>query len=243
VNHDQLKAALTRPDFLRELHHLLWVEPHDNRGLWDEGWNCRDHALVTAALAQLFGFTAVVGYGQATFVQGPSGELPPVGMELNIHAWTMVEQGGMYDLSPRLAQNKFPGWRPSSVIAQSSCEPAVGTKFSYLLEADHYQNTIARATHDQGCLHVVFWGQESNNLSRVVLGDSLNFCNSPLTDQLRAQFGEKGDLHAKAVLHLWEFLKGEAASLTPLSQGDAWSKIGDRKGDAVYRVCSRGRIA
>ncbi len=35
---------------------------------------------------------------------------------------------------------------------------------------------------------------ERKDLSRVVLGHSLNFCNSPLTDQLRAQFGEKGEL-------------------------------------------------
>lgn len=244
MNQEHLKAALTRSDFLQELHHLLWIAPHDNGGVWDEGWNCRDHALITAALVQLMGFTALIGYGQATFVQGPTLELSPVGMELSTHAWAMVERGGMYDLSPRLSQTRLPGWRPSVVMAivQSACHPSAGTKFSCYLEADQYQNAIASATYDQGCMHVVFRSESRNDLSREILGDSLNFCNSPLTDQLRARFGERGDLHAKAILHLWEFLKKDSATLTHLSQMDAWQKITDRKGDAVYRVCSRGRI-
>ncbi len=245
MNQDQLKAALTRPDFLDELHHLLWVVPHENRGEWDEGWNCRDHALITAALAQLFGFTAMVGYGRAMFVQGPSGEFPPVGMGVNPHAWAMVERGGMYDLSPRLTHaKKYPEWRPSPIkmVGQSTCQPTEGTKFSMVLEADQFENIVARATHERDCFHAVFLGERANDLSRIIIGDSLNFCNSALTDTLRARFGEKGDLHAKAILHLWEFLKGDATTLTQLPQMEAWQKIADRKGDAVYRVCSRGRI-
>ncbi len=244
ADHARLKAALTRQDLLDEMHHLFWVDAQENQGKWDEGWNCRDHALVTAALAQLMGFTAIVGYGQAMFVQGPSAEVPPVGLNLSMHAWTMVERGGVYDLSPRLSRTKLEGWRPSSVavIAQDSCEPSVGTKFTMVLEEPEFDDAVARATHDEGRFHAIFKGETTNDLSKAILGDSLNFCNSILTDQLLARFGSKGDLHAKAILHLWEFLKGQATGIRHLPQWEAWGRISERKGDAVYRVCSRARI-
>jgi hypothetical protein len=38
------------PDLRKEAHALLWTDPVMNRGVFDVGMNCRDHALVFAAL-------------------------------------------------------------------------------------------------------------------------------------------------------------------------------------------------
>jgi hypothetical protein len=78
---------LTTTTFLDEIHHLLWIEPGDNRGTWDEGWNCRDHALLSCIVCQLLKMTASVIYGEAMFVQGPTGDAPPVGLHQQTHAW------------------------------------------------------------------------------------------------------------------------------------------------------------
>ena len=60
----QLVSKLTTADLLDEIHHLLWIEPGENHGKWDEGWNCRDHAWLAGVVCQLFKLTAAVCYGQ-----------------------------------------------------------------------------------------------------------------------------------------------------------------------------------
>lgn len=161
MDHHQLKIALTRAELLDEIHHLLWVEPLDSNGTKDDGWNCRDHAVVTAALAQLMGFTTWVVCGQAKLVQGPEGKLPAVSVGIKIHAWALVEQSGTYDLSLRLSRADFsPGWRPCAVtaIAQDSCQPSAGTKFSCVSEEREYEDIVAQAILENGHFHAVFWG-------------------------------------------------------------------------------------
>ncbi len=46
-------GKLTTSGFLDEIHHLLWIKAGDNGGTWDEGWNCRDDALLSGIVCQL----------------------------------------------------------------------------------------------------------------------------------------------------------------------------------------------
>ena len=116
-NPKRLVEALSREDFLRELHHLLWIEPQLNNGQRDEGWNCRDHALIVAGVAQMLGFTASVIHGRATFVQGPR-QTPTLWASASPHSWVGVEGAKQSDLSIRLrAVEQFPSWRDWEVSA------------------------------------------------------------------------------------------------------------------------------
>jgi hypothetical protein len=94
---------LTRDDFLRELHHLLWIEPAERRGKWDPGWNCRDHAFIVGFIARLLRSEAVVILGRAMFIVGPSGEKVPLGVEQSPHAWLAINGYGYFDLSLRFS--------------------------------------------------------------------------------------------------------------------------------------------
>ena len=51
---EDMRRLASKP-FLREIHHFLWMEPFYNRGQLDQGWNCRDHALVTALVIAMRG--------------------------------------------------------------------------------------------------------------------------------------------------------------------------------------------
>src|SRR5262245_59413184 len=111
----KVKGALLKlstPEFLDELHHLLWTEPHENRGQWDEGWSCRNHALIAGAVVSVVHGRCAIVYGEATFVHGPVGDCPPIGMSVKPHAWLGVDGAGYFDLSLNIARHADPGWRP-----------------------------------------------------------------------------------------------------------------------------------
>ena len=95
------------PDFLTEIHLLLWTNPKDRNGEMDFGWNCRDHAVVVGPLSQMFKFSASVFDGKSIYVQGPSGGNPPNGIGQSIHAWTVIERGGHFDLSLKFPPRKY----------------------------------------------------------------------------------------------------------------------------------------
>src|SRR5688500_7447143 len=81
----------------RELNTALWIEPLVNRGAFDAGWNCRDHAWVTALLACCTGLPGIVFRGGATFISKYGG----VSMAVAVpnHAWAAVDRVGYVDLS------------------------------------------------------------------------------------------------------------------------------------------------
>src|SRR5262249_32563263 len=101
--------------FLSEIHKLLWIEPRINRGVFDSGWSCREHAFVCACLLLSSGFRPTVVIGKALFIQGPDNGRPPVGLgtqraDTTSHAWLSLPEWGMLDISPNLDIYK-PPWR------------------------------------------------------------------------------------------------------------------------------------
>jgi hypothetical protein len=128
MNPKDLEKALSRDKFVRELHHLLWIEPQFNRGQRDEGWNCRDHALIVAGVAQLLGFRAALCFGHVAFVQGPRGNAKPLWFNVSPHAWVAVESAGHYDLSVRLRSvdgfgPDWSGWNVDGLVADRYVSP------------------------------------------------------------------------------------------------------------------------
>jgi len=212
---------LTTPTFLDEIHHLLWIEPVDNRGDWDEGWNCRDHALLCGIVAQLLKLTATVIYGKATFVQGPSEEAPPVGLCQTTHAWVGLDGLGFMDLSPRLTRCRDPLWRswPLQCIAMSRCLP--DGIFEMAKSEEDYERRVAAATHLPG-RHAIYFGHEYNAVDLGCVSKAFDVVNSPLSVTLSRKYD--ATIYPKAAIHLFKLFGNRRAKGTHIGaeKGPTW---------------------
>lgn len=193
----------------------------------------------------MLGFTTAVMHGAACFVQGPVADATPVGLKLDTHAWVGIERAGLFDLSVRVSRcSGLEGWRDWDVTGLIGSRFVPGGKADWQSAGDQidYENRINAATHREGVNTAVYFGTTYDDLSTREIEKALSYCNSPLTDRLRATFGPRQELYAKAILHLVEFLRGEGETLTGLEQMDAWAQLLERRGDAIYRVCTRARL-
>jgi hypothetical protein len=241
----QLMAAYSRQDFLQEIHHLLWIAPLVNRGVADQGWNCRDHAFVLAGLAAIQGFKSALLFGSAAFVQGENEGTPPIGLTQDTHAWVGVDQVGFFDLSVRLSGVQgLDGWKDWGVdaLCGEGFVPHGKVEWQNVVDAAQYENRINAATHRTGVNTAIYIGKTYSDLSTYEIENAVSCCNSPLTDLLKEKFGHRQDFYAKAIVHLDEFRHGKAATLTGVSQFEAWARLVERPGNAIYRVCTRGRL-
>ncbi len=232
-------GKLTTSGFLDEIHHLLWIEPGDNRGTWDEGWNCRDHALLSGVVCQLLKMTVSIIYGQATFVQGPITDAPPVGLCQNPHAWLGIDGLGFLDLSPNLTRCREALWRswPLQCIAMSRCRP--DGVFSHATSDGEYAHKVNTATHLPG-RNAIYFGQEYNNIDMAFVEKPFEFANSPLSVRLSKRYDSA--IYAKAAIHLFKMLNGENKSLRHLLQDDAWATISRQPGNPVNWLKMKGGI-
>jgi hypothetical protein len=238
---------LTRDEFLWELHHLLWMEPAERRGKWDPGWNCRDHAFIVGLVVRLLGTEAVVIPGRAIFIIGPSGEKAPLGVEQSPHAWLGINGDGYFDLSLRLDESVMPGgnwfaW-PVKALAASQFMPSEVANFIHTAQAENYEQKTAIATHGEYARTAVYFREsEYVRFTKRLLFAAFQFCNSPLTSMLRDYFGEKPDLYARAALHLYDLLEGDAEPLIGISQLSAWKILSERYPKAFAEICSRASL-
>src|SRR5262245_32783310 len=188
---------------LNEIHKLLWIEPLLNRGVFDSGWSCREHAFVCGCLLIASGYPATVVVGKAMFIQGPENGEPPVGLgtsptDATSHAWLGLREGA-FDISPNLDIYK-PPWRRirfSGIFADKWEPDGIGS-FQSCSSAHEYENQIALATHAEGERRAIYWPQRNVELSEGALRNPLDFTNSPLTDWLRRHHAV--DVLVKAVL-------------------------------------------
>ena len=241
----ELQSLFTRDDFLHELHHLLWMEPHINKGVQDDGWNCRDHATIVGGVAQMLGFTAAVILGKAAFIQGPKGNIAPMGRDVKTHSWVGVDRAGFYDLSVRLTGfTDFPEWDDWQTIGMvgEAFFPTGKVELRLTRSELEFENNLNAATNREGRNSAVYLGESFSDLNADDMSHALDRCNSPLTDKLRASFGQRQDFHAKAILHLVDLLQGKTAPILSMTQMEAWAHLVERSGNAIYRVCSRGKL-
>lgn len=230
---------LTATSFLDEIHHLLWIEPGANRGTWDEGWNCRDHAVLSVIVCQLLKMTGTIIYGEAMFVQGATDQSPPVGLHQTTHAWIGLDGLGFMDLSPRLTECRVPSWRswPLQCIALSRCRPE--GLFEYVGTPEDFDQRVTEATHSPGG-HAIYLGQEYANVDSTSLETAFDFVDSPLSVKLSERF--EPTVYAKAAIHLFRLVRGESKSLCHLSQDEAWETISKQAGNPVNWLKMKGGI-
>lgn len=231
-------------DFASELHKLLWIDPLTNRGQFDPGWNCRDHAWLTAALLTAHRVPCVMTIGKAMFVQGASSGHPPNGLGIDegnpgIHCWITLADETVCDLSPNLALMKgISRSRPFSGIVSNVAIGSGDIAIVMTRKPLDYSNEIARATHRDGQLSAVYLALKSVQFDEAMVRESHRFINSPLTDRICPRFGH--DVYAKAALHFLGRISGGRRSLAGVAQNKGWAIVAKEFGaDAIANLGDR----
>ena len=86
--------------------------------------------------------------------------------------------------------------------------PSEVARFIHTAQAENYEQKTAIATHAEYARTAVYFREsEYVRFTRRLLFGAFQFCNSPLTNMLRDYFGERPDLYARAVLHLYDFTR------------------------------------
>lgn len=244
MNAEEFKVALAAAPFRYELHHLLWVPPFTHRGLRDEGWHCREHALIVGALAMLHGFSAAAIHGAAMFIVGASGGVNPVGVRQDPHMWVRIDGVGSCDLSVRL--NTMPlgsiwaDWQNSYLLG-SKFLPNDSAVYTSLTDPSKHEHVCAVSSHqsDARAAHYLQISGEQLGLQQVE--NAKKWCNSPLTVRLKNLYPTRSDIYAKAILHLDEILNGTGKSVAHLPQMAAWGAVGKRPGNGRLELTARIR--
>jgi|GEM_PF-3170234 len=242
MNAEEFKTALASSAFRSELHHLLWVPPFTNRGLRDEGWHCREHALIVGVLALLRGFSAVAIHGKAEFIMGPTGGVHPGSIRQDPHTWIRIDGVGSCDLSVRLNTMPpgllWPDWQDSYLLG-SKFVPADSTLYTSLSDPAKHENACALVTHQENVRAAHYLQIRGEQLGVQQIENARKWCNSPLTDRLKKLYPTRSDVYAKAILHLDEILSGAGSSVIQLPQMAAWGVITKKAGNGRLELVNR----
>ena len=233
-----MNVDLHDDSLLSELHHFLWIEPFENKGVFDSGWSCRDHAFVVGCLLRAAGKEVRLAHGKNMCIQGPNGSNAPIGIgqqahEVTGHTWLKSDTGRIIDLSPRLDMGLPPAWRPIAFtgIVDGVWQPADQGIVAGFTTPFQYRQAIAKATHREKENAALYLEQTKATFSVAIVTDAVEYINSPLTDRLR-QFQDP-EIYSKCVLHLRGFIDGARESLVELPQLEAWKRVSEQAAGAT----------
>lgn len=229
------------PDLLKEAHALLWTDPVMNRGVFDVGMNCRDHALVFAALLKAHGTDAAIASGKNMIVWGPRNgrEAIGLGQEQDVgvgHSWAITEAGDLYDYSLKLPDTKrdarFKGLT-APLVERSQCGNVPNARVLLTRQADTFTNQMNAASQVPDQILVAYLVTRIEAFTPQLLANPRSWLDSPLSNRIASRYTP--DIYVKLVMHLIEFSRGEARSLTGKSQIGAWNTIARRSDEDLTR--------
>lgn len=224
--------------FLREIHHFLWVDPSFSGGVVDAGWSCRDHAWLTALLAQSLGYKPALFHGEAFFVKARTKRSGSLSYYQRPHSWVVVEGVGAIDLSikPDFSSSGDNFRIPIRCIFADECMPRGKSKAFFFDQADVF--TRAAEYPGQLCNQdtAVYLIKEAEQLHSGHMQYAAGWIGSPLTVRLDAAYGNPSALYAALLLHLRSFLEGGVPSLAGLPCEEAWRQIADMREGAIDRI-------
>lgn len=233
----QLKDLLS-DRFLRELHHFLWTGPSVHGATTDAGWNCRDHAWVTALLARSLGHKPILLHGEALFVAGPNGRSESVSVRQRPHSWVAMEKVGAIDLSvkpqSRVSGNDFR--LPIACVFANAWIPRARGKAVFTEDAAVLTRAAEELPQRRNQVSAVYLINEAEDFHAGHLTRAAGWIGSPLTLYLDSLYGNPSDLYAALMLHLRAFLEGGAQSLTGLPFDEAWRWIARVREGAIDRA-------
>lgn len=225
--------------FLREIHQFLWTGPSVHGEATDAGWNCRDHAWITAFLARSLGYNPALLHGEALFVSGPTGRSESVSVHQRPHSWIVIEEAGAIDLSIK------PGHRVSGgdfripitgIFANAWIPRARGGTACFLDDAAEFERAVEELPRRRNRLSAVYLANEAEHLHAGHLSRAAGWIRSPLAVHLGSVYGDPSDLYAALLSHLRAFLEGSAPGLSGLRFEEAWGRIAGARQGAIGRA-------
>ena len=226
-----LAQSLLDGRLVEELHAFLWTAPFVNKGTPDDGWSCRDHAVVVGQLLRSAGAGVRIRHGRCMFVQGPGSDgAPPVGIGQEGasrvgHTWLSVDGLGDVDLSPRLASAQ-PPWVPvaSPGVVGSAWIAGRAAGFEMTTHLREYEAAIGRATGATDALHAVYLMEREEPYTDAVGRTGLSWANSRVSLRLLER-GLPDDLYLRFASHLDGVRCGERRPLGAISHNKAWKLL------------------
>jgi hypothetical protein len=226
----------------KEIHTFLWAKPQINNGVYDGGWNCRDHAIVSAGLLLLEGKRVNLCEGKNMIVRGPIGDTPPVGYGQasersdGRHGWVSTGDGLVTDYSmstPSPEQGK--GWKGvlNPFIEDSVCSNNSGAEIILTHSQFEYDNEINKSTHLNNRLFVIYFLESASPPSLETFANPFIWINSPLSKKMKSRFSN--GIYIKIIMHLYDLSRGNTKSLSDKSRIAAWSCVNKRSGDELSR--------
>lgn len=225
----------------REVHHFLHQAPHQNRGVLDQGWNCRDHALLTALLVHWAGHPTALMHGKAMFLIGPRGGKAGFGIEQKPHSWGAIENMGLIDLSIKKeahdgsAELKLPF---EAVFANETLPRGRG-EVRPLKDEATYQRMVAEGSNRPGVSWILYVLERGELLDQGHIVYSGRWINSSLTDELKSRYGDAECAYAALFLHLIELCAGNKQSFSGMERWKAWGRLMESAHDPVHEAISR----
>ena len=223
--------------FLREIHHLLWLEASAAGAAVDGGWNCRDHAWVTTLLSLTLGRTATLVAGEAFFSKGATAESPASSFHVNPHHWTWVDGVGAIDLSVKpVSRIEGTDFRvPIRCIYASEWIPRRKNSVYFLEDRAQFARAMEElpARRKQAAVYLAC---ESEYPHAGHLSHAAGWIGSALTNWLDARYRNPSDIYAALFLHLRAFLEERARSLADLPFENSWAALAADREGAIDRA-------
>ena len=212
----------------------------------DYGWNCRDHALLTALLVHSQGKRAALMHGKTMFVLGPRGGRASIALGQDQHTWAAVEHYGLVDLSIKpsvsLAGHQFKF--PFNCVLKNDSVPSCKGKVLVVRDESEFQRLVDEGTAKQGASLIIYLHDRGEEIDQGHIIYADRWIDSPLTDELRTRFNSPSEAYAALLLHLMDLSEGNARSLANMDQWQAWDRLMAGNGDRIPTALSRvqGRL-
>jgi hypothetical protein len=225
----------------KELHSILWSKPFVNNGLYDGGWNCRDHALVIGGLISILGRKIGISHGKNMMVKGPTKHFPPIGygQDGNMgagHSWIVDESLTIFDYSLKLPKGKKnKQWKSYSdpIVENTKCNNVKGATIVVTNNLNDYESEIASSTHIDDGFRIIYYQEKYELFNPSKALDPFHWIDSPLSNKMKLRY-PKG-IYVKIIMHLHELISGKAKSVAKKSQIGAWNTISKRSEEDIQR--------
>ena len=224
--------------FLREIHHLLWLEASAAAHAVDGGWTCRDHAWATALLSLTLGHTATLVSGEAFYSSGGTAASPANRFNVNPHSWAWINGIGAVDLSvkpvSRIAGSDFRV--PIKCVFAGEWIPRRRNSALFVENAAEFARAVEEVSPRRNQAAAVYLAKEAEYPHAGHLTHAAGWIGSALTQWLDTAYGNPSDVYAALLMHLRAFLEGRARSLADLSFERAWAVLAAERQGAIDRA-------
>jgi hypothetical protein len=219
--------------FKEEINHLLHTQHHPGSdGEQDQGWNCRDHALVMAMMLKRAGTYPKIATGKCMYVQGPylknnSFEIGQKGDYSGNHNWVIDQKFGVIDVSPNLESKQHRFRAAFNGIYGQVWLPQAKERVKVVVchDSNTYEQEIDKANRLNGLSTAVYMHVGELQVSDQVIETPFKFLRSALSAEIKKRFG--AGFYPAVAKHLHGFMLGKRDSLKHLEKLKAWGVLLD----------------